>query len=378
MAVHILGIGTARPARSLSRDDAVSLAVERCCASERQARAMRALYRRTTVETRGISLLDGPGEPHGGPRDLNWFYPPGREPTTADRMVQFRRLAPDLAVRAGAAALRDAHLEPGPVTHLVLVTCTGFAAPGLADAVIKRLDLDRGVRRIYLGFMGCHAALNGLQVAHTEAMRDPGSRVLVCCCELCSLHFQYGWHADRIVATALFADGAAAVVVGQARRPARHQWRLVDSATRLFDGTEDDMTWHIGDHGFVMRLSPSVPQKIASGLRPWLDDWLDSRGLSIPSIGSWAIHAGGPRIVSAVAERLDVGARACDAGRAVLRRCGNMSSATVLFILEHLRNAGAALPCVALSFGPGLVAEATLLDGDGPAPGGLGVAGGVE
>jgi len=283
-------------------------------------------------------------------------------PTTAARMERFRRDAPDLAAAACEAALIDAATAPADVTDLIIITCTGFAAPGLTDALIRRLGLSRGVRPISIGFMGCHAAINGFHVARALAVANPLARVLMCSVELCSLHFQYGWHAQRNVANAIFADGAAAVVVGQddARAPSR--WRLVGTASRLIDGTEDDMSWHVGDHGFVMTLSPRVPRIVSEHLRPWLDDWLGGHGRTVESIGSWAIHAGGPRIVSAVADRLGLSPAAAEPARAVLRECGNMSSATVLFTLRRLRDRGATLPCVALSFGPGLVAEAALLD----------------
>jgi predicted naringenin-chalcone synthase len=365
MSVHLLGLGTARPDHAIGREESVRLAVRCSGADSRRARTLRTLYRRTRVDERGCALLH-PGDGTG------WFYrdPRGgggdRGPTTDERMRQFRRLAPDLAARASTAALDDAALDPRRVTHLVVATCTGFASPGVEVALITRLGLAPDVVRVQIGFMGCHAALNALQVASTIARADGAARVLVACVELCSLHLQYGWDAQQLVANALFADGAAAFLVGRTETAHRGQWRVREGVSRFIAGTEDRMSWHIGDHGFRMTLSPRVPQTIADHLRPWLDDWLAVRGLAVDGIGSWAVHAGGPRIVQAVADRLALAPAAVAPSLTVLRRCGNMSSATVPFILAGLRGDDAPLPCVALSFGPGLVAEAALLDRAAP------------
>jgi predicted naringenin-chalcone synthase len=181
--------------------------------------------------------------------------------------------------------------------------------------------------------------------------------------ELCSLHFQYGWEPQQIVANALFADGAAALV-GQAAQAAdvsRISWRVAATGSCVFAGSQDAMTWTVGDYGFRMTLSPRVPELIRAHLADWLTHWLAQQGLSMRDIGSWAIHPGGPRVLSAVEAALNLPAGAAEASRQVLAEHGNMSSPTVLFILERLRRAGAPLPCVMLAFGPGLTAEAALL-----------------
>ena len=120
------------------------------------------------------------------------------------------------------------------------------------------------------------------------------------------------------------------------------------------------MTWRIGDHGFEMTLDPSVPELIQRHLRPWRTEWLASHGLSFEAIGSWAIHPGGPRIRLPLRKALGLSNDATTVSREVLSNYGNMSSPTVLFILQRLRERGARLPCVALGFGPGLFAEAAL------------------
>jgi predicted naringenin-chalcone synthase len=206
--------------------------------------------------------------------------------------------------------------------------------------------------------MGCHGALNGLRVARAFSEADPDAVVLVCAVELCSLHYHYGWDAGRIVANAIFADGAAAIV-GAADGEAR-SWRLTASGSCVFPGSRDAMEWLVGDHGFVMTLSKKVPGLIASHLRPWLEHWLERQGVKLPEVASWAIHPGGPRILSAVEESLGLPREQTAESWQILADYGNMSSPTVLFIVEELRQRRAPRPCVALGFGPGLTVEAAM------------------
>jgi prepilin-type processing-associated H-X9-DG protein len=185
--------------------------------------------------------------------------------------------------------------------------------------------------------------------------------VLVSATELCSLHFHYGWDPKRVVANALFADGSAAVVAGPAEDAADDAWKVVGTGSCLFPNSEHAMTWDIGDYGFEMTLATKVPNMISEHLRPWLAQWLAGHGLTLADVKSWAIHPGGPRILTAVEQPLGLTEQHTTASREVLANCGNMSSPTVLFILKKLRDRRAPRPCVALGFGPGLVAEAALL-----------------
>jgi predicted naringenin-chalcone synthase len=286
-------------------------------------------------------------------------------PTTLDRMQKYEAEAAGLAVTAAGSALRQAGVAPDRVTHLVTVSCSGFSAPGADIALMKQLPLPPGVARTHVGFMGCHGALNGLRVARGFVGADPAACVLLCAVELCSLHHQYGWDAEKIVANALFADGAAALVAvsdaGAGADAGRGAFRLVASGSTLIDDSEDAMSWRIGNHGFEMTLSPRVPDLICHHLRPWLEGWLATHGLSIATVGSWAVHPGGPRILSAVGEAVGLDRAALDVSQQTLAHYGNMSSPTVLFILDHLRSADAPRPCVALAFGPGLAVEAAIL-----------------
>jgi predicted naringenin-chalcone synthase len=275
-------------------------------------------------------------------------------------MAVYESEAPALALRSCAGALAAAGTLPAEITHLVTVSCTGFAAPGFDIALVNELGLPPTLQRTHVGFMGCHGALNGLRVANAFATADPAARVLVCSVELCSLHYHYGWDPPKVVANALFADGSGALVGAAAGPPGA--WRLTASGSCLVPEAADAMTWTIGDHGFGMTLSKRIPEVIGARLRPWLDDWLAARGHSVAGIKSWAVHPGGPKILDAVAATLRLPADAVWASREVLAEYGNMSSATVLFILQRLRERGAAGPCVALGFGPGLNVEVALFE----------------
>jgi predicted naringenin-chalcone synthase len=365
MTAAILGLGTALPTTRLSRDVAEALTRAVACRTPRQTGVVAALYRQSGVETRHVchdeavirDLIQGSAV-SGSP-----FVPePGSDgPTTAPRMRHYAEQALPLAAAAARRALDDTVLSPTAITHLVTVSCTGFAAPGVDVGLIKGLGLPPTTQRTHVGFMGCHGAINGLRAAAAFVASDPSARALVCAVELCSLHYHYGWDAQRLVANALFADGAAAVVVGPPPAGGPGVWSYRAGGSCLFPDSEDAMTWTVGDHGFAMTLSSRVPNLIRAGLRPWLEGWLASHGLTVDGVGSWAVHPGGPRILNEVEESLGLPAGAADVSREVLAECGNMSSPTVLFLLERLRRRGAAGPCVVLGFGPGLVAEVALL-----------------
>jgi predicted naringenin-chalcone synthase len=176
------------------------------------------------------------------------------------------------------------------------------------------------------------------------------------------LHYFYGWDPQKVIANSLFADGAAALVVGHAATGDKQSWRLTASGSHLFPDSKNAMTWTIGDHGFEMTLSRQVPAIIAQDLKAWLEHWLGSRGLTLSEVKSWAVHPGGPKILDGVEAALDLSADRLAASRVVLAEYGNMSSPTILFILDRLRRENVPRPCVALAFGPGLVVEAALFE----------------
>lgn len=348
----LLSIGLATPAHSISQETSARLACELLPESD-QRRGIAALYRRTGIESRGSVLAGAEG-------GIEMYAPGAAVPGTSERLRRFTEHAGELATSAAGEALSRAGVRAEDITHLVVATCTGFDAPGFDQRVIRSLGLQASVRRTQVGFMGCHAAINALAVAAAYAESDPAARVLVCCAELCTLHFSYAGAPDRVVANSLFADGAAAAVVACSDAA---PVRLSRFASTIIPGTAEHMRWVIGDAGFEMTLSPGVPDVLAAQVPTWVRGWLDAAGLGLGDVASWAIHPGGPRVLASVAEALGVEASACEASREILRTHGNMSSATILFIIERMLREGAPLPMVALAFGPGLAGEGLLLGG---------------
>lgn len=357
VSVQIRSIALATPRGRFTQSQAAGLAAGLVGAGPGHARALAALYRRAGVDGRAAAVADEDGHQS--------FYPSRAEapsgPRTSERMALYAAIAPELALDACRRCLREAGLGAGGITHLVTASCTGFDAPGVDIALVGRLGLPSVVQRVHLGFMGCHAAINALRCAQAFVSADPEARVLVCCVELCSLHFQYAPDAGdgATVANALFADGAAACLVKHGDDPALPT--LVSTASGHFAGTGTDMGWRIGDHGFAMSLSARVPGLLEQRVGPWVGAWLSGLGLDASGVGSWGIHPGGPRVVEGVRRGLGLDAAACGPSLAVLREHGNMSSPTVLFILDRLLRAEAPRPIALLAFGPGLAGEAALI-----------------
>jgi len=366
MTFHLAGIGTATPEHWITQDDAATMALA-LATTRRHARSLPSLYRRSGVQQRHSVILDSSSD---GTLPLQQFYPVAtsvdeRGPSTAERMQRYHEEATKLATAASraaldAAGLGDTGLGDRTITHLVTVSCTGFAAPGVDLHLVESLPLPRSVQRVNVGFMGCHGALNGLRVAHGMLAAYPQARVLLCAVELCSLHQQYTDEPQQLVANSLFSDGAAAVVLQHTPGPGIG-WRLASQASLVLPETSDLMSWRIGDAGFEMTLSPQVPALLLRDLRAWVAPWLAESGLAVDDIAHWAIHPGGPRILSAVEQSLGLSETQMAPSREILETRGNMSSPTVLFILQRIHRAAITGPCVLMAFGPGLTMEATLL-----------------
>jgi len=359
---RLIGLGTANPPLRITQDDAARTAAVYGPRTPEERRIHRVLYRRTGVSSRAsVTLTADDGQPVPGPLLAAPRNDMDRGPGTRQRLEIYETEAPVLAALAARRALDDADVAPEEIDQLIVVTCTGFMAPGIDVFLVRELGLGSDTGRLQVGFMGCHGAFVGLRQAAALAGADPRSTVLVVAVELCSLHFQYGWDPQQVVANALFADGAAACVVRGPVASSGDGLRLNAHASWLDEGTEEAMTWRIGDHGFQMTLSASVPERIGRSLPGRLEPWLAAHGVGLGEVGSWAVHPGGPRVLTSVARALDLAPGTLDLSRKVLAEHGNMSSPTILFVLEALKAVDAPRPWVALAFGPGLTTEAVLL-----------------
>jgi len=275
----------------------------------------------------------------------------------------FIREADALSLRAAEKLLSGLpRLDRSRISHLITVSCTGFSAPGFDFHLQKSLGLSPGLHRFHLGFMGCYAALPALKLATDICRSRPEAHVLVVVLELCSLHLQLKPEREVMVANSLFADGAGAALVS-ARRGAEEGgvFRLERFAARAIPDSEQDMAWRLGSVAFDMRLSAYVPRLIQRNIGAILEDLLAEAGLGRREVALWAIHPGGRAILDRAAASLGLGPQDLWASYQVLREYGNMSSATLLFVLELLLGAREGGRTFAAAFGPGLTVESALL-----------------
>ena len=367
--MQILSVGSALPDHQVDLDLATRSAQSMSCSTQTQSDKVAKLYRRTGVVTRQSVLLEKASDGSGVTQS---FYPPMSEsecgPTTKQRNDRFGQDAPPLAVHAGSQALAASGCDSSQVTHLITVTCTGFNAPGIDIELIERLSLPATTQRLQIGFMGCHALINALRAARGLVAADTGACVLIVCIELCSLHYQYGYDAQRIVSGALFADGSAGLVVaGKDFKPSTASGQdttlgeIAATGSCLIPNSRDAMTWLIGDHGFQMTLQATVPGLIEENLRSFLEPWLRSNHETLDSIGGWAVHPGGSRVLQAVQTALGFSDDALEISRNILRDHGNVSSATLGLVLQQFIANKIPRPWLMLGFGPGLEIEVALI-----------------
>ena len=287
--------------------------------------------------------------------------------TTARRMERYQDEAVPLAADAVTRALAAANLSPAEVGLLAVVSCTGYATPGVDHQLAAKLGFPASLQRLFIGHMGCYAAVPGLG-AVADYVTARGRPAVLACVELSSLHLQPpDADLEQIVAHALFSDAAAAVVLepaaGSRDNGPAEALTVIDIAAHTVADAASLMTWSITDNGFRMTLDRQVPDVLARHVGPAIDDLLTRNGLRRGDVRGWAVHPGGPRILDVVADRLGLAEGDLDASRQVLAEHGNCSSATLLLVIEELRRRplepGA--PVVAMAFGPGLTLYACLL-----------------
>lgn len=300
-----------------------------------------------------FSVLAPAAQPEGRSVDHDGTYVRGHFPTVARRMELFETYAPQLAMETIAKLdLGDAAKH---ISHLIVTTCTGMYAPGLDLQIVEQCGLDPSVERTMVGFMGCYAAITGLKLSHHIVRSAPESRVLLVNVELCTLHLQETMSIDRMLSFLIFGDGCSASLIS-----ADPIGLTIDRFhTALMPGTRELITWKVRDLGFDMFLSGDVPMAIWRGLESVASAILD--GALPEAIDLWAVHPGGRSVLDAVQRGLALEPTALAASRDVLENFGNMSSATVMFVLQSLlASASPGERGCAMSFGPGLTAETML------------------
>lgn len=369
MPIALHAIGTACPPYRYPQP-LVRAVMGRWIGGERRTdKLLDRVYAASAIDARHSVLADFLPEPPEGVA-TPFLGPSGdyRSPSTGERNALYVQHAPLLAEEAARRTLAAAgELGAADVTHLITVSCTGFYTPGVDLHLVGALGLSPAVERYHLGFMGCFAAFPAFRMAQAFCTANPQAVVLVVTVELCTLHLQARADVDSVLAASVFADGAAGVLVS-ARPPTGSQRPLAleHAATAVTREGAGDMAWTIGDHGFDMTLTAYVPRILAAEGAAALAPLFAAAAIEPASVRWWAVHPGGRAIVDKVVLAMNLDESSVAASRAVLRDAGNMSSATVLFVLQALMDRAQAGPevgeaLVALAFGPGLTVDSALL-----------------
>jgi len=286
-------------------------------------------------------------------------------PTTGVRNQLFMQAAKEMFVSIAQKVIDGCdNVSFSDITHVITVSCTGFFNPGPDYEIIEKLNLNRNVQRYNIGFMGCHAAFPALRLANAICQADSNATVLVAAVELCSLHVQLKDDLNSILSGAIFADGGGGVLISsKPPTPGQTVFELKHFESAIIPNSRDEMTWTIGDNGFEMVLSQNVPKIIESNIRQILMPILHSQEIALSDIDHWAIHPGGRAILDKIESSLNLTNR-FQVSRAVLRQYGNMSSATILFVLKRIlqeQSTKSDESVLAMAFGPGLTVEVATL-----------------
>jgi predicted naringenin-chalcone synthase len=365
MNSFICAIGTATPPFKIAQAQTADFMAEALQLTSDETRKLKALYRVSGIAHRYTVLPD-----YAAANGEFTFFPntPGLEPfpTVHQRMAVYRQQALPLSVAATEDCLVQLPgFNPASITHLITVSCTGMYAPGLDIDLIEALQLPFTTQRTSINFMGCYAAFNALKVADAFCQADPQAKVLIVCTELCTLHFQKYKETDHLVSNAIFGDGSAAVLVQSQPVAGRINLALAAFHCELMPAGKKEMAWQIADHGFEMTLSSYVPSMIQQGIKCLTQNLLRKLNLELPTIDLFAVHPGGRKILEAIEKALGLNPEHNCFAYEVLRDYGNMSSATVLFVLKALAQTLTRhhhqQPILSFAFGPGLTLESMLL-----------------
>jgi len=357
MKNHIVSTGIANPGIAIPQNSIKEFMKIAHGLEANEARKLNFIYRHSGIQSRH-SVLD----------DFNYddpsrftFFPKNRElnpfPGTKQRMKVFQQTAPALAISAIESCLASSPYRAEEITHLILVSCTGMYAPGVELEIIEKLGMKDTVERYCIHFMGCYAAFTAIKMADRFCDSDPEAKILVVSVELCTIHFQKEYNEDNLLANALFGDGAAAALISA--EPKGLQIKSYQS--NLVREGEGDMAWHIGDFGFEMKLSKYIPGLLEKGIEA-LREKLEKK-FNLSGIENFAIHPGGKLILKKVEESFGIQPEQNQHAHDILGKYGNMSSATILFVLDSLLyNPSPSGNTLAMGFGPGLTLETLLLE----------------
>jgi predicted naringenin-chalcone synthase len=324
--------------------------------TETDKRKLRFIYQQSGIRQRYSVISD-----YSKPLEDWKFYPQTENlepfPTLEQRMAVFNKQAPLLSVDAIRDCLNHHAHDSKKITHLITVSCTGMSAPGLDLQLVELMDLEKNIFRTSVNFMGCYAAIHALKIADSICKADEQAQVLIVCTELCTLHFQREATLDNITSSLLFGDGSAAILMAGNKN--KEEGLHVDNFySEVIPKGKRDMAWELSSNGFLMTLSGYVPDLIEEDFANIVDRALNKESISKKEISHWCIHPGGKRILEAIHKSLKFTNGQLSASYKVLNDFGNLSSASVVFVLkEMLHEKKAIKKLFGAAFGPGLTVE---------------------
>lgn len=327
--------------------------------TEREKRIIYHLYTNSGIETR-YSVIDDFNDRES---PALFFNGQGATPGTKSRNDLYIEQGRKLFVEVAQKLIENSRFKEKDITHLVTVSCTGFYAPGPDFDIIQSLGLNPSTERYHLGFMGCYASIPALKMARQFCLADENATVLVVSVELCSIHFQANSKLDNILSSTVFSDGGAGAIVSSGK-PVNSYFRMDGFASSIHKKGADDMAWSIGDTGFNMILSNYIPDLLKDGMDDFLIDIMKQFNITQKEIELWAVHPGGKAILDKLESSTSIPKGTADSSRKILSKYGNMSSATILFVLKELlgqKSGNSEKKTLAMSFGPGLTLESALL-----------------
>jgi alpha-pyrone synthase len=366
MEVGITAIGIANPEYCGNQAEVAEFMAREFRLDDKNTRRLKAIYRASGIQKR-YSVI---GDYCKAKKDFTFFSANDELifPSTKTRMEIYKKNALPLALNAIEdcfSELEDGkEFDKNTITHVITISCTGMYAPGLDIEIVQSLRLSQRTERICINFMGCYGAFNGMKVADAICRANKRAKVLVVSIELCSIHIQKGSTLDDLVAGAIFSDGAAAILV-ESEPKQKKFFSFRQFCCNLLPKGHQDMTWAISDHGFDIVLSSYVPELIESGIKEFAEQLLNDNNLQLKEIDIFAIHPGGKKILEACEKSLDISKDQNQYAYEVLRNYGNMSSATILFLLKRIwnemnkKNHGNSI--FSCAFGPGITLESLLL-----------------
>jgi predicted naringenin-chalcone synthase len=348
----IVGLGTARApylAEQRVLGEMYDSLLSGVLDDRRAGRRARLLFRASRIETRQFAIPD-----FVDPASA-LVYRDQRLPSIGERMMAFPEAAIELAEQACRRALESAGLEPSRISHLVIATCTGVGAPDCDIELASRLGLPSSVERTQVVWMSCTGGFPALRVGQRALREEPACYSLVVCVEICSLHVRADGDSGSLLAHSLFADGASAVVLGSgAGEEKALAWIGSHRSEMMIEGREL-LSWSFGDHGFRAHIDGDLPAAIEGRVGDFVAKVLPG-GRS--EVASWCVHPGGAAILDAVERALELSPDSLSSSREVLRTRGNMSSATIFYVLEkELARLEPGQAGFLLGFGTGLTME---------------------